>query len=112
MGRNSKVQRLPAEQAITVDRIIRQFRYVNLDGIKLALEERGIQISRSAIGRYVRKLEDRDSLFANLPDDTLVVIIERSTGATATFSTRLDKAAIVSLIASKQPSDTPLTQLP
>jgi hypothetical protein len=109
MGRTSKVERLPAEQATIVDRTIRQFRYCNLDGIKASLGCHGIEISRSAIGRYMQKLEARDGLFAGSPNDTIVVIIERSTGSTATISTRLDKAVIASLIESQSASEVPLS---
>ncbi len=55
----------------------------------------------SALHRYCQRIQQRDSTFSGTADDTIVVIIERGTGATTTISTPLTREALTALIEAK-----------
>ncbi len=81
MGRNNSIELLPAEQQVLVHNIIRSHRYCVLDKILDDIKDHGLEhISRSSLGRYVPKLKVQDSLKSSTEEDTVVTIVERSTG--------------------------------
>lgn len=92
------VQKMTPEQHALTDATIRRFRYVDLDGMLTALKAANVKISRSSLGRYSQKLRQQDGALMGTPDDTIIVIMERSTGATTTISTSASRAAIIALI--------------
>ena len=98
MGRKNAVERMEPETAAAVDAVIRQRRYGTLDEILGELEDKGISMSRSALGRYVIALRERDARHLGSPHDLVVVIMERSTGSTTTLTTAADKSALIAAI--------------
>lgn len=89
---------------MTVDRIIRAYRYLDLDGIVEELEEQGISLARSSVHRYLVDLRERDSMCAQPAEDTIVTIVERSTGVVRVIKTAATAEALVSLIEAKTQS--------
>jgi hypothetical protein len=64
-----------------VHQIIRSHRYIGLDAILADVLKAGVgDISRSALGRYVPALKQRDSLKATPEEDTVITVVERRTG--------------------------------
>jgi len=86
------------DAAATLDAVIRKYRYGTLDTILVELEDRGIGISRSTLGRYVIALRKRDARHLGSPHDLIVVIMERSSGSTTTMTTAADKSALIAAI--------------
>lgn len=86
MARLSKVQKLSTDQLQTVETTIRQHHYAQLDEMLTVLGAQGIELSRSALHRYVKRLSARDAERSDRRN-TVVIIVSRSTGATATLHT-------------------------
>lgn len=98
MGRNSKIELLPAEEQSKVHEIIRAHRYLILDNILEDIKALGIRgVSRSALGRYVPRLKAQDFIKAAPDEGTVVTIVERSTGKVLVVTT----AAAADLVAEK-----------
>lgn len=74
-----------------------------------ALKFQGISLSKSALHRYVQKLETHDGQFAGTADDVVVVIVERSTGDTTTLTTGVSKAALIGIIEGLKTRPVPLS---
>ena len=100
MGRNSTMQQMTAEDNARADACIRQHRFININAIKAALEAEGIQISRAALHRYMQRLAKRDGLNFGSENDTVIVVMQRSTGAVVQLSTTATIEMVVSHIAS------------
>lgn len=98
MGAISIANKLTAEQNLMMDSCIRRYRFVNLQGIRDELNETGITISKSALHRYVQKLQRLDGLHQGTADDTVVVVIKRSTGSVISLTTTASMTSIVALI--------------
>ncbi len=99
MGRNSKIANLPIEKQMQVDQCIHAHRYISLNGMMITLRELGITtVSRSALGRYVAGLRERDALHAQPEEGTLVTIVERSTGEVRIVKTCASGLAVAALI--------------
>lgn len=80
MGRVSTLHRLSPEQQAIADALIRRYRYAQIDVVREELELSGISISRSALGRYMKKLGERDGHFLDANDATVLTLMDRSTG--------------------------------
>jgi hypothetical protein len=104
MGRASKVDQLLPEQQSVVDRCIRAYRYRDLDFLLADLKEQGFVMSRSALHRYVSRLQKRDSLCASPEEGTIVTIVERGTGAVRVLKTAATGQAVAALIAGLGPA--------
>lgn len=101
MPRLSKIKKLQPEVQAQVDAIIRRHRYADLDGIKLELDELGIDVSRSAVGRYAIHLAESDSLDSLNSDgagSTLVVVIDGKSDRSSLIRTSASPDAVVSAI--------------
>ena len=100
MGRHSNIASLALNQQTQVDQCIRAHRYRNLDFIMEEVETLGISgFSRSALHRYLLKLEKDDALHADPEQSTIVTIIERVTGEIRVVKTSASGFAIAALIA-------------
>ncbi|MCD2164689.1 hypothetical protein [Comamonas koreensis] len=84
-----------------VNRIIREHRYVNLSKIQEQLAKDGLDVKRSTLHRYVVALKKRDALLARPEEDTIVTIVERSSGEVRVVKTAITAEAVAALIASK-----------
>lgn len=94
MGRFAKIKMLKADDYSRVNEVIRAHHYGQLDTMVKVLQDEGIQIHRSTLHRYTRKLEQNDG--ANCQDEnvTVVVIVTRATGATDTVLTAASAAQV------------------
>lgn len=101
MGRISTIQRLDIASRMLVDRVIRAHSYVNVDKIVEELETQCIPLARSSLHRYLVGLRERDALSAQPQEDTVITIVERSTGVVRVIKTAATADALVSLIESK-----------
>ncbi len=84
-----------------VNRIIREHRYVNLAQVQDQLEKDGLSVKKSTLHRYVVQLRERDALCARPEEDTIVTIVERSTGEVRVVKTAISAEAVAALLASK-----------
>lgn len=100
MSRISIANKLTAAQNLIMDSCIRRNRFVGIEDIRAELVEGGIKISKSALHRYMQKLKQLDGLHEGTPDDTVVVVMKRSTGSVISLTTTASMASIVSLIES------------
>ena len=100
MSRISIANKLTAAQNLIMDSCIRRNRFVGIEDIRAELVEGGIKISKSALHRYMQKLKQLDDLHESTPDDTVVVVMKRSTGSVISLTTTASMASIVSLIES------------
>ena len=98
MGRISTIKRLDLSSRATVDRVIRAHAYLDVDRIVAELEAEGIELARSTLHRYLVGLRERDALCAQPGEDTVITIVERSTGVVRVIKTSASADALVSLI--------------
>ncbi len=98
MPRLSSVLYLQPEQRAQVDACIRRHQHVNGLGVLKELGAAGINLSRSSLYRYMEKLRAKDALHTGTADDTVVVIVERATGATTTLTTSATGTAVLAMI--------------
>lgn len=98
MGRNSNIQQLSVEDNLAVDACIRKRRFITVDAILEELVESGINISRAGLHRYMQKLKKRDSLNFGSPNDTVIVVMQRSTGAVFNLTTTASVEVVVAMI--------------
>lgn len=103
MGRVSLITRLPPEQQSRVDALLRRYQYGSIDLVNEELAEAGVAISRSALHRHAQRLRDADSLRANAPDSTVVVIMDLRTGTATQVRTSATPAAVISAIGTLGP---------
>ena len=104
MGRASKIDLLTPGQQLTMDRCVRAYRYRDLDGLLEDLKAQGIEMSRSALHRYVVKLQQRDALCAGPEEGTIVTIVERGSGSVRVLKTAATGQAVAALIANIGPA--------
>lgn len=72
-----------------VDECIRSHQFYSIDSIRADLQEKGVEVSRSALGRYVKLLREHQGAAPMAKWNTLVVVVDRTTGQTGTaFSQR------------------------
>lgn len=102
MGRLSIIERMSLEQRVYLETTIRRHKYMDIDGIGWYLAEQGIHISRSVLGRHIKKLREQDYALA-ATNNTVVFIVERSSGKSISITTALDPKNIVSLIKKHSP---------
>ncbi len=98
MGQIFKVKKLPPAKLASVDAIIRQHHYSQLNAMVTSLAGAGIDVSRSALHRYTRDLEKRDGARCQDENITVVVIVSRATGKTVTHLTPASAAKISAAI--------------
>lgn len=98
MGRNSNIERLSIDQNLAVDACIRRRRFCTLDAILEELTESGISVSRAGLHRYMQKLKKRDGLNFGSPNDTVIVVMQRSTGAVFNLTTTASVEVVVAMI--------------
>ena len=101
MSRISTVKRLGLASRTVVDRVIRSHGYLDVDKIVEELELEGIKVARSTLHRYLVGLRERDALCAQPMEDTVVTIVERSTGLVRVIKTSATAEALVTLIESQ-----------
>lgn len=98
MGRTSTVKALTAEENLLVDACIRRRRFVSIDAIREELTEGGIEISRASLHRYMQRLRLSDGLHLGTANDTVVVVMKRSTGSVISLTTTASMDMVVALI--------------
>ena len=98
MARRSAFNYLTPEQNAAADACIRQYRYARLDEIVEALEAQGIVMTRSAVGRYMKKLRERDGMLMDATDATVVTIVDRASGNVIVLKTALGGSELASRI--------------
>lgn len=101
MGRISIIKRLDLSSRSIVDRVIRAHAYLDVDKIVAELEAEGIEIARSSLHRYLVGLRERDALCAQPLEDTVITIVERSTGVVRVIKTSATADALIRLIEGK-----------
>ena len=105
MGRTSTIIRLSPEENALTDALIRRFRYSQIDVVREELQQSGIKISRSALGRYMKKLGERDGFLMDDRDATVVTIMERSTGHVIVVKSPVRPDALLAHIQALSPAD-------
>lgn len=103
MPRLSTVLKLSPEQHAKVDALIRHYRYVNTDAVQQLLEQEGIAFTRSALHRYMARLKRADGAQLTGDDRTVIVLIDRATGATTTVTSPASKEAVLASISALDP---------
>lgn len=99
MTRRSFVDALAADKQVAAVALLRANRHLSLDQVKEALEkELGIQASRSAVHRFLVKLAAYDRRRAAKNEDTIITIVERTTGEVRIISTSLPASTVEALI--------------
>ncbi|MCY1557702.1 hypothetical protein D9M68_945740 [compost metagenome] len=78
---------------------------MQIDVVREELKELGISISRSALGRYMKKLGELDGFLMGTNDATIVTIMERSTGHVAVVKSPFRADALLAHIQALSPSD-------
>ena len=101
MGRNSAVKKLDLASRSIIDGVIRSHGYLDVDKIVEELGAQGIDLARSTLHRYLVGLRERDSLCAQPLEDTVITIVERSTGVVRVIKTAATADALVALIEAK-----------
>lgn len=100
MGKHHSIDCLPPAQLEQVKECIRSHRYMLLDRMLSDLRAQGVDgISRSALGRYVPRLKAEDSLRVSSNEDTIVTIVERSTGVVHIVKTSASASTVAARIA-------------
>lgn len=104
MGRVHSIERLPVDQQSLINNIIRAHHYVVLDNILEDIKAQGLDfITRSTLGRYVPKLKAQDHLKADPSEDTIVTLVERSTGKVLVLKTGVAAELVAAKIAKMKP---------
>ncbi len=98
MGQIFTVKKLPPAKLASVDAIIRQHQYSQLNTMVTLLAGAGVHVSRSALHRYTKDLEKRDGARCQDENITVVVIVSRATGKTTTHLTPASAAKISAAI--------------
>ena len=82
-----KALTLSSNDQATVDRTIREHNFGQLDAMVKKLANEGINLSRSSLHRYAKRLRQWDGV--RCPDEnvTVVVVMSRATGRTETILT-------------------------
>ena len=101
MNRISTIKRLDLASRTIVDRVIRSHNYLDVNKIVEELQADGIKVPRSTLHRYLVGLRERDALCAQPMEDTVVTIVERSTGLVRVIKTSATAEALVTLIESQ-----------
>lgn len=105
MGRASFVNYLSPNEQVFVDSSIRRYRYTRIDAINFELQEQGINVSRSALWRYMTKLQMADGFRMDSSDSTIVTIMERDTGHVVVVKTSVRPDALLAHIQALTPPD-------
>jgi arginine repressor len=98
MGRNSALDHLTPEQRTAVESCIRQHYYVRNTEVSQSLAAQGIHLTRSTVNRIAMRLREKDGNRSGCDDDTVVVIMERSTGATSIATTSASRDSVLASI--------------
>ena len=99
MSKASKVLYFTPEQRAAVDVCIRRHHYINILKVVELLDKDGIKISKSSLQRYAAQLRLQDAQLAGTKADTLVIIVERGTGAVTNLTSGASRDAIAGVIA-------------
>lgn len=89
---------LKPDQRATVDACVRRNLYVNTLAMVVELTGKGITLSKSSLNRYAAKLRKRDALYAGTTEGTLVIIIERATGAVTSLMTSASRETVANFV--------------
>ena len=84
MGRLFLANKMSPSERAQVNDIIRGLNYCRIDDAVKILEDLGYAFSRSSVYRYAKHLQRDDQAQLAGPAGCVVVIVSRSTGATAT----------------------------
>ena len=98
MGRCSSIDLLPGAEKLFVESTIRAHRYQQIDRVHALIKAARIKVSRSALARHFRRLADQDALHCGTPHDLVVIVMERSTGSTTTFTSSAEKRLVIEAI--------------
>lgn len=99
MGRVAKIKMLEGNDYSRVNEVIRAHHYGQIDTMIKVLSDEGIEVHRSTLHRYTRKLEQIDGAKCQDENVTVVVIVTRATGATDTVLTPASAAQVRASIA-------------
>ncbi len=99
MGQKSTIDKLDSAKKAKIYQCIQANRHLNLDDlIDLIQDLKIVDLSRSALGRYLQKLDARASLCAEPNQATIVTIVERGSGEVRIVKTWASGSLIASLI--------------
>jgi len=81
MGRQFVIECLSPAEQIQVDQCIRLHGYRHIDQIMESVLLLKIpKLSRSALGRYTKRLREKEEMCAQPNEETIITIVERGTG--------------------------------
>lgn len=98
MGHIALEKKLTAEKFVLLNTIIRRHRFVGIDAIRAELAEAQIEFPRSSLYRYVRRLQLGDGQYLGIANETIVIVLKRSTGLIINLSTTASMDEVVSVI--------------
>lgn len=104
MPRASTIGQLSLSEIELVNKLIRASRYRSMNTTLEALRKEGIDVSRSALGRYALSLKRDDGLMASPADNTIITIVERNSGKIRVVKTSAPADAIASHLESLVPT--------
>lgn len=107
MNRLNTISKLPPADHGTVDALLRRHHYAALDSVRHQLADRGIKISRSALGRYALRLRAADTVPATGQGPTLIIIADLRGNDTRHLRTHLQPSRVLSAIATLEAATTP-----
>ncbi len=101
MGNLSFANRLSLADRHAVDQLLRERQFYGIDEALTALQEQGIQVTRSALGRYMKAQRDRSAEMPEGSPPTVVTVVDRATGAARILHSELSLDEIETLISPK-----------
>lgn len=112
MARTSKVVQMPTQHQARIDTLLRRYHYACFDTVREQLAAEGIEIARSSLHRYAKRLEATDSLSANGPDSTVIVVMDLRNGTATQIRTSATPAAVIAAISDLDPPDLDVSEVP
>ena len=101
MGNISFANRLSLADRQAVDQLLRERQFYGIDEALAALRNQGIQVTRSALGRYMKAQRDRSPETPDGSPPTVVTAVDRATGAARILHSELSLDEIEALISRK-----------
>lgn len=112
MGRHFTVFKLPNAHQVRISELLRKHRYGFIDTVRATLAGEGIEISRTSLWRYARRLKSEDAIAPNGANSTLAVILERRTGRAYQVHTAAAADAVISALSFLNPAALEHSEVP
>lgn len=114
MSRLYTVLRMSVAHQVRINELLRRYRYGLIDTVRNTLADEGIEIARTSLWRYARRLRSEDYLAPTGANSTLIVVLELRTGRACQVKTEADATTVIGAIraldpAAIEPSEVPIS---